>query len=233
MPSDVWSGALKAATTKGSRSQITHPRLWERISWLNANSLRIETQQPTGPSGWQALFGDRAPSVLQRLTEWWKKPSLQDWVRLAEATNVWLKYYDEGLISPGNADNYLDAWTYIAPIRGRKVAYDMLFRLLVYHPENHRGLLAKAQVLLAKDDPSGLDIIQRAKAENWIIGESVRLCWARYMQRNGEDDSAEQVLSDLNRDKLIDKMPDELGVDKLRAYMRKLRQVITKPFLIT
>ncbi len=198
LPLDQQQQWISQALKKMTNNDDTHPCLRDRLAALGyttdaiAPLLRIS---PPATTAAEQLLGSALPELTQHFDQEWQAEASTPWRQryaYLQELQANLQMLEEKRQAEGEAGlSELEEWTrvyYTLELRGEAVAMPLAQEFLSKYPNNVTANYTLGQLLLAKGDPAGVPLIERAIAHEpaWTV-EAYQLLEMFYIQHGQVD----------------------------------------------
>jgi Zn-dependent protease with chaperone function len=210
--------SLKAALLEKTDYDDTHPSLADRLRGMkenpdtNLDSYVEELSKPVVASAAEHFFGPNLPAMLGRVEETYLGAIRENWRAAFEHSEEQRKRLSEieaaAAQKPLTEEEQVERAALSYQLNGVEAGEPLLRALTEQYPQNPAGWLLLGEILLDRDDDTGVEYVEKARALDHDYAEAVIQRLGEYYHRRGEVERFEALKEHANEHFLVEHMAD-------------------------
>lgn len=187
---DKW---VQQAFLLETNSADTHPALKDRLKALGVGNLTAEELPALERSAGEELFGAKLAEFTQQLSANWSERILAVWTdRHAQASRI-VTELEALKCDDSDAAGLWKKAEALLELKGDDGAMEIVDKVLAADPAHVPATFVKGRRLLAKDDATGVEFIERAMREDEFLTEpGLRILYS-YYARIGQREKLKEI----------------------------------------
>lgn len=197
--------AIRADLAEETDADDSHPSLSQRLAKMGfategrLQELANEASRPPDPSAAEAIFGANLGKfegfLSKAFTDSLAKPWKAENAELKELVEYVAKTEAKRAAGPISADEERGLAYSAFRLQGREVAEPLYREFLAKHPDDPDALCTMAEILLAEDDPAGIEFARRAISGDERFYQHTYAMLYRFYRRSGNFEAIKAMKS--------------------------------------